>query len=153
MLGAIIQAFLSTVDSLHQLVGAIVTIGVCGFAILAGGRDERIAGAVIMLASFATPLVQNYVAGAVMRPTLVAIDLGLLVVLGWLALRSDRHWPLWAAGFHLLSLLAYAAYVLHGGLMAPSLATALNLIAYLVLASLLLGTLGRQRQRRAAVRA
>ena len=88
MLHAVLQALLSIVDTLHQLVGAIVTLAICGFAMVAGRREERAAGAMICIASFATPLVQNLMAGPLMRPTLVLIDLGLLLFLGMLALRS-----------------------------------------------------------------
>ena len=129
MFDAAFQSLLAVVDSLHQLVGAIVTLIVCGYAIVAGGREERAAGVVICLASFATPLVQNLMSGAAVRPTLVAIDVGLLAFLGFLALRSERYWPMWAAGFHLLALLAYVAYGMTSHVLPPALFTALNLIA------------------------
>ena len=150
MLDSAFQGLLAVVDSLHQLIGAIVTLIVCGFAILAGGREERAAGVVICLASFATPLVQNLMSDAAVRPALVAIDVGLLAFLGLLALRSDRYWPMWAAGFHLMALLAYGAYSMTSQVMTPALFTALNLIAYLVLLALLLGVLGHRRERLSA---
>ena len=150
MLDAAFQALLSLVDTLHQLVGAIITLAVCGYAIVAGGREERAAGFVICVASFATPLAQNLITDALVRPTLIAIDVGLLLFLGGLAMRSDRFWPMWAAGFHLLALLAYGAVALNPGVLPPSLFTALNLVAYLVLLALLAGVLGRRLDRPAA---
>ena len=153
MFDAAFQALLSVMDTMHQLVGVIVTLAICGYAIVAGGREERAAGVVICAASFATPLAQNLMSVALMRPALVAIDVGLLLFLAGLALRSDRFWPMWATGFHLLALLAYGAYALDGGVLPPSLFTALNLVAYLVLLALLLGVLGRRRERPAAIAA
>src|SRR5690606_22912638 len=110
-----------------------------------GGREGRVAGGAICLASFATPLVQNLINGPLMRPTKVAIDVCLLLVPGSVALRSERFWPLWATGLHHLALLAYGAYALGSGILPPSLCAALNLIAYLVLLALLVGVLGRVR--------
>jgi hypothetical protein len=40
------------------------------------------------------------------------IDLTLLAGFYWLALRSDSFWPIWATGFHLLSVIGHFAMYL-----------------------------------------
>ena len=39
----------------------------------------------------------------------MAIDLILLAGFYWLALKSDSYWPIWATGFHLLSVISHLA--------------------------------------------
>lgn len=138
---------------MHQLVGMLVTLVVCGVALVAGGREERWAGIVIFLATLATPVAQNTMGDPLLLGLRIAIDGLLLAFLMVLALKSSRLWPMWAAGFHLVSLLAYLAYGLDRGVVPQSLTTALNLVAYLVLLALLLGVLGRRRERLAATAA
>lgn len=144
---SLIQLLLSLVDTLHQLVAMLVTLAVCGIALVAGGSEERWTGIVIFLATLATPIAQNTLEGPLLLATRIGIDVLLLAFLVTLALRSSRHWPLWAAGFHMVSLLAYVAWGFDRSVVPQALTIALNLIAYLVLLALLLGVLGRRRIR------
>lgn len=73
-----------------------------------GGRDERLAGNSVLIAWLLTKLVSRY-QGLETEWGVLVVDLGLLAVLLWLALRSRRHWPLFAAGFHLLAVITHIA--------------------------------------------
>lgn len=75
----------------------------CGYALWRGRSDERIVAAMCLLASVTTrfaisPLQVRY---ASVETGLLAIDLILLGVFVWIALRSQRFWPLWVAGLQL----------------------------------------------------
>lgn len=87
-----------------------LTLLCCGFAAALGGRDGRRVAAVYCIGLLAT-------AGAwfiqkdwshTNLPTF-AVDTALLVAFWWVALRSDRWFPLWVTGFHLVTVLSHVA--------------------------------------------
>jgi hypothetical protein len=72
----------------------------------------------------------------------LAVDAGFLAFLALLALRSDRFWPIWAAGFQLLAVITHCARLLDPTLGAWVYITAGVIWTYLVLFALTFGTLG-----------
>lgn len=68
------------------------------------------------------------------------VDSLLLIGLLILALRSPRHWPIFAAGFHLLAIVTHAIRLITPRNMAWSLVTAGVIWSYLVLFTLALAT-------------
>lgn len=73
-----------------------------------GGREERVATNTVVICWLLTKLVGRY-QGAQTEWGVLAVDAGALAVLGWLALRSRRYWPMFAAGFHLLAVVTHFA--------------------------------------------
>lgn len=74
------------------------------YAMLRGGAPERLVGASLLLAAFATRLVMqqaefNYLQ---LEAGVLAIDVLLLVVLVGIAMFADRYWTLWLAALHAL---------------------------------------------------
>ncbi len=135
-----------TVASILFLVALAV---VCGTAMWWGGQDERLAAFGIAAASFLSPIVtaRNYAGPEV---GLVLIDVGLFVVLAWIALRSRAFWPMWTAGFQLCTLAGHLAAAKSRFMVPAAYAETLVIWSYAVMAALLVGTLleGRRRHGR-----
>ena len=100
------------VQTLDQWVSLTSLILCCGLALWRGGRPERIAGLTMILAWFATPLVQN--ASQMFGPQsgVFVVDVLLLLVLLALALACDRWWPMAATGFQGVVTLTHLAAAL-----------------------------------------
>lgn len=83
---------------------------VCGFAVWKGGWEERIVGGALALAILATPIVKDH---HWLGPQwgVLSVDLVLLVLIGVIALRTERWWPLPAAAFQLLGVMTHAARI------------------------------------------
>lgn len=118
---------------------------VCTFAIWKGGREEKIAGAALALAAFATPLLKD---DRWLGPQwgVFAGDLAFLILIGGIAMRTRRWWPICAAGFQLLGVLTHTARLVDHSLGSWAYATAGVIWSYAVLAAVALGTYGAWRQ-------
>lgn len=119
------------------------TLGLtCAYAIWRGGRPERFGAAINIVASGVTTILRlmspRYFAPA--DPVVLAIDSSVGFGFFWLAVTTNRFWPIWALGFAVADIVISVA----GGLlsMAPLFAyhTGLGAYAYLALASLVIGT-------------
>ncbi|QLC24883.1 hypothetical protein HFP57_07475 [Parasphingopyxis algicola] len=90
----------------------------CGYGALFGGRDGLLIAIIYMVAVLLTvvgQLIQQSWAG-VNWPVLL-VDFGLLCGLYAVSMRSNRYWPLWITGFHLITMTTHLA-----ALVAPSFA-------------------------------
>lgn len=87
------------------MVGLLFTLLILAssaYAFLAGGRDGRWATTMLLGAALAT------IPASKLNPSwgsthfgVLGVDLALLAGLVWLALRTDRYWPIWLAALHL----------------------------------------------------
>jgi hypothetical protein len=123
----------------------VVTIG----ALWKGGRPERLAGAVMLAAALLSALTPDRRWIEVQYFTL-GIDATMMVFLVALALTTDRWWPSFAAGFEGLGLLIHLAFAAQPKVMSVVYVTGLNIVGWLVFASLGLGVLAVIGRRRAA---
>lgn len=133
-------------NHLYQWASLAVLLTSTGVALWRGGWPERLAAAAMILAWFATGLVYRSQLWFGPQITVFVVDLALLLVLLFIALRSDRWWPMWACGFHGLTLILMlatladtsisnrAGYIAGGGL-----------FSYLTMAALFFGALPRRR--------
>lgn len=90
--------------------------GATFYALRRGGTDERIAAVGMFANAYLTLLVVKPLATRFTHIELpiMLVDFGLLVLLLWLALRSNRFWPLWLAAMQFLATFAhFAPYVPH----------------------------------------
>ena len=113
----------------------------CLYAIWAGGRTERCGGFLTLAASMASHIVwYRPLEWRSIHWSMFSVDLVTLGLALWLALRSDRHWPLWFAAFCLLGVLTHlsVAALPHFASMAYSLSQ--GFWAYPAMASLAIGT-------------
>jgi len=93
------------------MIGALfwlLTLVACGYAVALGGRSGRWAAALVIAASLltipATRLGQGWEGPEAL---IFLVDLGLLAGLYHLSLRTDRYFPIWMTGFHLLAVLTH----------------------------------------------
>jgi hypothetical protein len=99
------------VNALLPWIGGTTSLLACYLAIRFGGRDE-VYGALIFLIGSLTTLGYVLLFGATWaKPEigLLVIDLIMMLAFIHLAVISDRFWPMWIAGFHLVSLAVHAA--------------------------------------------
>lgn len=105
-------------------------MGVCAIAIWRGGPDERLAAGGL-LAGWALTMVAYQAHGQVQTGVMI-IDLALLGFLVWLAMRSPRHWPLFASGFQLLAVLTHLGREVDSGISTWAYLTAEIIWGYLL---------------------
>lgn len=124
---------------LLQALFTVFAVGCCGAAFWKGRDSERLTAAALLLAAVASPLLQT---SGFFKPEtgILVIDLAVLSYLIVLALRSDRFWPLWAAGFQVVGTLIHVARLTDPSVWHSAYATANIFWAYPVLLALAVGT-------------
>jgi hypothetical protein len=115
---------------------------VCGYALWRGHRDERIAALACLFATLATRLVISPVGTRYdgIEFGLVLVDLAMLSTFVWIALRSDRFWPLWVAGLQLTMSMAHLLKAIELDLLPKAYAAAAIFWSYPILLILAVGT-------------
>ena len=123
-----------------QLLFTVAILGACGVALWRGGWPERTAALAIFAASSATPFVESSLFASP-EYGILAVDVMLLGWLGALALLTDRFWPLWATGFHLVGTIIHVARMVDPTVVPPAYAIGQVFWSYPVLAALASGAL------------
>lgn len=116
-----------------------VAIPTCIFAARRGGAPERIAAALVCLATIASTLVQPITWAHVVQP-LLAIDVTMLAALVVLALFADRYWPLYFAAVQLLTVGVHGVRAYDTSILPEVYARLAGELAYVALAILAAGT-------------
>lgn len=82
----------------------------CGYALVRGCTDERVAATVCIVASIVSVVVLSPmgVRYTSIEPGELSVDMIVLMIFVGIALRSDRFWPLWVAGLQFTTTLAHA---------------------------------------------
>ncbi|MGL5837002.1 MAG: hypothetical protein ACRCY3_00710 [Sphingorhabdus sp.] len=93
----------------------LLTVMCCTFAAIAGGATGRAGAAMIATASVASMIGGQFGTWANTHVPVMIIDLILLAGFYWLALKSNSFWPIWATGFHLISVIAHLAVLFNDG--------------------------------------
>ena len=129
----------------------IVLVLVVLFALLRGGRDERIVAMLCFGGTAATMLVLSPLGErfAGVEVGVFAIDLAMLAGFVAVALRSCRFWPLWVAGLQLTTVCGHALKTVSTGLLPQAYAAALYFWSYPILLILAVGTWRHYIRRRA----
>jgi hypothetical protein len=121
---------------------------VSAYAFVRGRTDERIAAATCVLATFATNVVYtprgSYVG---IEFGVFLVDLGTFAAFTFLALRSERFWPLWIAGLQLTSLIAHLLKGVQLDLMPQAYAAAARFWVYPIFLIIVVGTWRSHRRR------
>ncbi len=128
-----------------------ILFAVCAYAFLRGRTDERLAAATCIAATFATNLVYEPIGSfAGVEVGVLIVDIATLAAFTYLALRSERFWPLWVAGLQLTTLVAHALKAIDLDLMPQAYAAAARFWVYPIFLIIVVGTFrSRQRLRRA----
>jgi hypothetical protein len=115
-------------------------IGACGYAWFRGRSDERVAAAVCVGASFASLVLLTRLRFSDIEYGILAVDLVVLATFVWVALRSERFWPLWVSGLQLTSSVPHLLKLIDPGLMPFAYAAAETIWSYPILIILAVGT-------------
>ena len=133
----------------HQYVFRTLLILSCGYALWRGRKDERIVALVCIAATLASrlafsPISVRYTS---VETGLLVIDMAVLASFLFVALRSQRFWPLWVAGLQLTSSMAHLMKAIDDQLMPIAYGAAIALWSYPILIILAIGTWRGQRRR------
>lgn len=112
------------------------------YAFLRGRRDEKQAVSILVLGVIATELVlpPRQERFATIETELLLVDFAVLGGFVWVALRSDRFWPLWIAGLQLTTILGHMFKAVDQALFPKAYAAALMFWFYPMLLILAVGT-------------
>jgi hypothetical protein len=115
---------------------------VCGYALLCGGRPERLGATINLAASVVSTALRLSDASyfAPLSPIIILIDLSVAAGFYWLAIKTTRFWPIWAAGFALADIFMSVAGALLPHLQLFAFQSGLVIYSYLALGTLALGT-------------
>ena len=124
---------------------------VCGYALWRGRSDERIVASACLMATFATrfavsPLQIRY---SSVESGLMLIDFMMLLVFIWIALTSQRFWPLWVAGLQLTNSISHLMKLADIDLIPRAYGAAAALWSYPILLILAIGTYRSHRRQSA----
>lgn len=101
-------------DVFQSLVGPIIWICVCGFAVAVGGRAEKNVGAALIVAWLTTLIADRNL--SVVDNRVIAYFLIDLSLAGWILVQMFRHgesWIPWAAGFQAIVVLVHLVTLLN----------------------------------------
>lgn len=118
------------------------------YAFVRGRRDEQHVGIIFVIGVIASelvlpPLRERYEG---VETNLMLVDLSVLAGFLWVALRSDRFWPLWIAGLQLTAILGHVLKFFDIHLFARAYAAALFFWAWPMVLILAIGTWRTQRR-------
>jgi hypothetical protein len=88
---------------IHYIIWRVVFWAVCLYALVRGGKPERVAAVVLILADFISAAAMRSRHWQAAEPPIVVIDSCVAIFFVGFALKSSRWWPLWAAAFHFLA--------------------------------------------------
>lgn len=137
---------MSPLTSISQWVSLAALLIATGTALWRGRWPERVVGVAMILAWFATGFLYDSQQRFGPQTAVFLVDLALMLVLLFVALGSDRWWPMWASGFHGLSLVLTLATLADPKI--PNRASLIaggGLFSNLAMAALFFGALPRRR--------
>src|SRR6476646_761496 len=113
----------------------LLLFGACGYALLRGTRDARIIALVCVAADFATLAVKGPSATsyASVETGVMIVDLLTFAAFTFVALTSDRFWPLWVSGLQLTTSMGHALKGIEASLLPIAYAAALRFWSYPIL--------------------
>lgn len=115
---------------------------VAAYVLWRGRRDERVVGIVLVLGVIATHLVISPLKTrfASVETHVFAVDVIVFFGFLWVALRSDRFWPLWIAGLQLTAILGHVLKAVDIHLFSKAYAAAMVFWSYPIVLILAIGT-------------
>lgn len=127
--------------------GIVLTLSVSAGAFTLGDREQQLAAGAVLL-SIAITLAMRDRSWAGTQWAAFVSDLCLMAVITGIALRTQRFWPLVAAGFQLLCLLTHVARMIDPGVRAWAYATGQVIFTQLYLWSIGVGVFNTWRGER-----
>ena len=127
----------------------VVLFAVCAYAFVRGRSDERTVATICVIASVASvavisPLASRY---SQVEAGVFIVDLATFAGFTFVALRSERFWPLWVAGLQLTTLMSHAFKLGRLDLMPQAYAAAARFWVYPIFVIIVIGTWRSHRRR------
>lgn len=134
---------------LRLIIFNALLVGACGYALWRGRSDERLTAIVCIIATVASialtaPASLRY---ASVEVGVLIVDIFTLGAFTFVALRSDRFWPMWISGLQLTTSIAHFLKAAEPGLVPIAYAAAGRLWSYPILIILAVGTWRSHRRR------
>lgn len=120
--------------------GLLIAVAICGSAVAFGARVERLVGVVTLTTWIASAAVQDRHFPAALDPGVFSLDVAYLLFVTGLAIRTDRRWLLFAAGFQVLTVAVHLAIAMDYTVGVRARITADYISSYLTLVALATGT-------------
>lgn len=122
---------------------------VAAYALLRGSRDERIVGLICVAGTFLTqivlaPLAQRFTG---METHAHLVDVIVFAGFLWVALRSERFWPLWVTGLQLTTIMGHLMKGVDSSLLPRAYGAAMTFWSYPIILILAVGTWRTHRRR------
>ena len=126
----------------------LVLTSVAAYALLRGRGDERAAALTCVIATIASVLVNSPLTRRFtgVEMGVLVVDLLALAAFTAIALRTNRFWPLWVAGFQLTSTFAHGLKAVHLSLLPQVYAAAERFWVYPIFLAIVVGTWRTQRR-------
>ena len=126
----------------------LLLFGACGYALAKGSRDARIVAVVCLAANFASfaargPALTSY---SSVQTGVMLVDVVTFAAFTFVALTSERFWPLWISGLQLTTSMGHLMKGMHSDLLPLAYAAALRFWSYPILLILAVAV-WRHRQR------
>jgi hypothetical protein len=134
----------------YAIVGAVFMVAMALFAFLKGGMREKIGAGVYLSAWFSTLIVQENVGFQGLPIGMFIIDALTLLALVAIAWRAPQSWPTWAAGLQLIAVMGHLMILTNARIPIASIYTAMNLIGYLIILCIIVGTFWTWQERKIA---
>jgi hypothetical protein len=127
----------------------VMMLAVCAYAFWQGRSDERIVAAVCVIATIASnvvvaPMGSRY---SSVEAGILLVDIGAFAGFTWVALRSERFWPLWVAALQLTTVIAHMLKGVQLDLMPQAYAAAARFWVYPIFLIIVAGTWRSARRR------
>lgn len=126
----------------------LLLFGACGYALIRGRTDARVVAAVFLAGTFATYAVRSPLGGSYssVESGILLVDVVAFLGFTYVALISDRFWPLWVSGLQLTTMLGHLSKALQSDLLPLAYAAALRFWSYPILIILAVGVWRSERR-------
>lgn len=126
----------------------------CIVAWRAGEVPERAGALIMVIGSLATAVVAQIdsLGTSTIHLGVLAIDLAVMAVFLSIALRTDRFWPLWVCGFHLVGVATHLTMLTYPDVVPRAYRILRGFWAYPMLAAIILASLHGHRMRKQSER-
>src|SRR3982751_6678831 len=134
---------------LRLIIFNALLLGSCGYAWFRGRSDERTVAVVSLGASLASlALISSFqTLYSSLEIGVLTVDIATLAAFTYVALRSERFWPLWISGLQLTTSVAHFFKVIDPTLLPIAYSAAARIWSYPILVILAVGTWRSQRRR------
>ncbi len=124
--------------------------GICGYALFRGRADARMVAAIFLVGNFATSGLRTQFGGGYssLEAGVLAVDVLAFLAFTYVALISDRFWPMWVSGLQLTTSLGHVLKVIDPHLLPLAYAAALRFWSYPILVILGAGVWRSQQRAR-----